>query len=341
MSNWTRFCERLYARALRLYPREFRADFGDEMRAVFAQAIEAPAGTGQTLGFFLRELEDLPGSLLRQHWLAIRKEQAPMNPLAESNDIRIREHQPGTWGAAFLAGLPHLLMGLLIGLGKLGIFDVMQMSRTGNLIVGVGLALLVVGVLLYAWRRRWPLWSASWYLYGTWVSLVVISQTIESLDLEESWRYTSALFIGWILVCIVGYFVILSRSKLHGLLSVAFLFPLLSVLMLEFIPNPIEAWLALGVALLAALATGTIVRVGELPLALRLVLGYNLAVGLVWAYIGEYKMLDLPSGIPAHTPRFSNFLEMLALYCVFGLGIITLPFIFRSLWNFGRHRLGT
>lgn len=341
MSKSTELYGWFFAQVLRLYPKEFRVDFGDEMSTVFLQAIAAHAGTGQALSFFLRELKDLPGSLLRQHWLAIRKEKAPMNTLTESNGIQIKERQPGTWGAAFLAGLPHLLMGLLIGLGKLGIFDVYQVSQSGTVIIGLGLALLVIGVLVYAWRRGWPLWSASWYLYGTWLSLVVIGLTIESLNLEASWRYTNALFIGWGLLCILGYFVILSRSKLHGLLSVAFLFPMLSVMMLEFIPNPIEGWLALGVGLLAAVAAGAIVRVGELRLALGLVLGLNLAVGLVWAYINEYKMLDLPAGIPAHIPKFSNFLEMLALYCVFGLGIIALPFLLRSLWNFGRRKWGS
>jgi hypothetical protein len=68
------------------------------MRAVFVQAIEMHAGTAQALSFLLLELEDLPGSLLRQRWLTIRREQDPMTSLAESNDIQIEEHQPGTWG---------------------------------------------------------------------------------------------------------------------------------------------------------------------------------------------------------------------------------------------------
>jgi hypothetical protein len=38
----------------------------------------------------------------------------------------------------------------------LGILDVLQVSRTGNLLVGMGLALLVAGVLLYDRRRGWP-----------------------------------------------------------------------------------------------------------------------------------------------------------------------------------------
>jgi hypothetical protein len=59
------------------------------MRAAFVQAIELHARTGQALSIVLRELEDLPGSLLRQHWLTISKQQDPMTSLAESNHIRI------------------------------------------------------------------------------------------------------------------------------------------------------------------------------------------------------------------------------------------------------------
>jgi hypothetical protein len=88
MSNWTTFYGWVYTQALRLCPRGFRADFGHEMRTVFVQAIELHAGTGQALSILLRELEDLPGSLLRQHWLTTRKQQDPMTSLAESNDIQ-------------------------------------------------------------------------------------------------------------------------------------------------------------------------------------------------------------------------------------------------------------
>ena len=204
-----------------------------------------------------------------------------MNTLTESSGIRIEDRQPGALGVAVMAGLPHLLMGLLLGFGKLGVFDLVQVSQTGTAIIGIGLALLVLGVLVFAWRRGWPLWGASWYLYGTWVSVVIIGLTIESSDLEESWRYTNAMFFGWILLCIIGYLAILSKSKLHGLLSAAFLIPMLSVMMLEFVPNPIEGWLANGVGLLAALTAGIVVRVGELRLGLGLVLGLNLTVGLV------------------------------------------------------------
>jgi len=111
--------------------------------------------------------------------------------------------------------------------------------------------------------------------------------------------------------------------------------------MIEFVPNPIEGWLAISVGLLAALTAGVIVRVGYFRLALGVVFGFNLTVGLTWAYISEYKMLDLPQNIPAYVPKFSNFLEFLAFYSIFGLGIVAFPFILRGLWNFSKRRFGS
>ena len=341
MSNRTDVYGWFYTQILRLYPKEFRINFGGEMRAVFMQTVEVRTGTGKSLRFVLRELRDLPGSLLRQHWLAIRKEKVPMTALTESNGIKIEERQPGTWGTAFLAGIPHLLMGLLIGAGKLGIFDIYQVSQTGNAIIGIGLALLVIGMLIYACRHGWPLWSTSWYLYGTWVVLVILGLGIKRLDLEDSSRYANAMFLGWILLCIVGYFIILLKSKLHGLLSVAFLFPFLGVMFLEFIPNPIEGWLAIGLGLLTALTVASVVRIGKFQAGLWLILGVNVIAGLSLAYVGEYQMKDFPPGIPAHVPKFSNFLELLTLYSIFALGIIIAPFILRGLWNFGKRKLAT
>lgn len=264
-----------------------------------------------------------------------------MITISSINELQpqVSERRPGSWGAAFLAGLPHLIMGLLIGVGKLGGFDLFQVSETGNLIIGVSLAALVIGILIFAWRHGWPLWSASWYFYGTFVSFGVISLAIENANLDDAWRYTNALYLIWILFCIIGYFVILLKSKIYGLLSVACLFPMLSISMFEFIPNPIEGWFAMAVGLFSGLAAGMIVRARNFRPALVLVLGVNLTVGLAWAFISEYKMLDLPPGIPAHIPQFTNFLGFLAFYSIFGLGVVTIPFILRGLWNISRRKL--
>lgn len=60
----------IYKLLLRFYPRRFRAEFGEEMTAVFSEAIAEAAQTTRSnlLLFCWRELRDYPFSLLRQHW---------------------------------------------------------------------------------------------------------------------------------------------------------------------------------------------------------------------------------------------------------------------------------
>jgi hypothetical protein len=325
---------KLYAALLRLYPRQFRTDFGVEMEDVFKQAtLESKS---QALMFFFRELRDLPVNLIHQHCSAIRKDELPMNTFNQ-----IEESQPGTWGTAFMAGLPHLLISLLIGLGKLSVFDVYELSQIVSVIIGISLALLVVAVLIFAWNSGWPVWSASWYLYGTWVVIAIIGLTIENLDLQESWRFTNVLFFGWIFFCVIGYITILVKSKLYGLLSILFFFPLLGIFYLEFVPDPIEGWLAIGLGLLAAITAGAIVRIGEFRSGLWFVLGVNVVAGLSLAYVGEYQIKDLPPNAPLHPPKFSNFLELLGFYALFALGTIAVPFIVRGLLNFGKRKFSS
>jgi hypothetical protein len=59
-----------YGLLLRLYPDQFREEFGEEMTAVFTQALTKAAQTRSStlLLFCLREVRDLPFSLLREHW---------------------------------------------------------------------------------------------------------------------------------------------------------------------------------------------------------------------------------------------------------------------------------
>ncbi|MBK8900268.1 MAG: hypothetical protein IPM53_03725 [Anaerolineaceae bacterium] len=62
---------RFYRLLVRLYPRQFREQFGEEMTAVYAQrARQAAANGGRALlTIWLRELWDWPISCLRAHWL--------------------------------------------------------------------------------------------------------------------------------------------------------------------------------------------------------------------------------------------------------------------------------
>jgi len=246
--------------------------------------------------------------------------------------------QPSNWKALFLAGLPHFLVGLLFATEKLGLFYFSLASLVLQVVIGIGLCSLVIGMLWFAWRDGWPLWSASWYMYGVWAAVVVMGLLIDALPLEDAWRYTNALFFGWIVFCSIGYLWLLVKAKMHALLAVLFLFPFLSIILLEFIPNPVEGVLAISLGMLAALVAAMILWFGDFRSAFILVLGFNILVGFGIAYISEYKMLDLPQGIPAHIPTISNYLQKFAIFTIPSLTLILLPFIIQSLWNFWKQK---
>jgi hypothetical protein len=60
----------LHHSLLRAYPRDFEAAFGEEMQAVFGEALEqaARAGSGPAALCLAREVAHLPGLLLAAHW---------------------------------------------------------------------------------------------------------------------------------------------------------------------------------------------------------------------------------------------------------------------------------
>jgi hypothetical protein len=335
---------RLYRLLLACYPPGFRAEFGAEMQAVFNQVAADACSRGPAALFaaYLRELCGLVAGLLRQHLESIRWEDYTMAPGSDGRDNPkapfTADERPGSWGAAFLAGLPLLLVGLLFGAGRIAGPAAPRPSQA-TIVVGVSfLALLVALVLAVAWRRRWPRWSASWYGYGAWLWLALPAYLVSRLDLPGSWRYFNALFLGWLALWAAGYLYLFFRDRLAALLSIFALIPLVGVTMLEFVPGPVEGWLAVGLGLLTALAAAIMVRLGTFRAALGLAIGVDLMACLALAYVDEYQMLELPRSIPAHTPAFASFLAHLAFYGAIALVLLAGPFLLQSLVRLGRRK---
>jgi len=87
-----------------------------------------------------------------------------------SSTFQMGDSQKTPWGEAVLAGLPHLLAGLALGLPLL-LVTVDQPSRGSALAfiltygIVITLILAILGSFVLAWRRGWPRWAASWYFY--------------------------------------------------------------------------------------------------------------------------------------------------------------------------------
>ena len=149
---------RIYAALLCLYPRQFRANFGEEMQAVFEEAITTQQDWKGEAYLFLRELCDLPGSLLNAYL---------SNWLQGGNISMHNEYiSPSTKGQAFLGMLPFLAFGLSSMLSKVDdLFD----FRTYYIYIAFYI-LALVGLLI-GWIRDFPLWSYSsigWTLVFAW-----------------------------------------------------------------------------------------------------------------------------------------------------------------------------
>jgi hypothetical protein len=93
---------KVYGLLLRLFPRDFRNEFRDEMEDVFTSNLEDAAKTGATLVvracFF--ELFDLPGNLLVEHLSSLRK----------GNVMRTKPFEVGRSRAVLMAAL-----GMMVG----------------------------------------------------------------------------------------------------------------------------------------------------------------------------------------------------------------------------------
>ena len=140
----------LYTVLLRLYPRQFRAEFGNEIQVVFEEAFSAQQDWASIALLLLRELRELPGSLLNAYLF---------NWLGGGNMSTINEHiKPSTRRQALLGMLPFLAYGLA---GMLSEADNLFVSRTYYAFIAF--YLLALGGSLFGWVRGFPLWSYGYF----------------------------------------------------------------------------------------------------------------------------------------------------------------------------------
>jgi hypothetical protein len=314
----------VYALSLRLYPRRFRAEFGEEAQSVFTEALGEAADRGRLAmaAVCARELCDWPGSLLREHWSALTSKEVTMDTIATKSS-------PGSWGAAILAGSPHFLYALALYLSSLigTLFGIPFFWRASEW----AFIVLMIAALLLAWRRGWPRWSASWIGYGlVWILAALVSRFYDGVP------GVIAISV-WLILVAATIFILARRDQLAVLLAVLPMTPMwLWYLGLDGVRGVVpEAVLYIIAGLLMALAVGTVVRRGSWLPGVWFLLAVILAVSLAVSY-GEVYHSNVPAPYAAE-PTVANFLLSLigmVIFCV----AFTAPLWLLFLWRWGRRR---
>lgn len=152
MSVWAHLSTRFYHALLTLYPSEFRAEFGDEMQDVFATALTEAQRRGGELPWrlFWCEIRGWPGSVLREHLRARRREMASNGLVKEKPLLRIE-----LLAALIIFLLPLLwpLFGILAATGS----SLPRWVDTTVLVLLLGVVLSALGLAIVKGLPRWSL----------------------------------------------------------------------------------------------------------------------------------------------------------------------------------------
>jgi hypothetical protein len=300
----------LYTLLLRLYPRPFRQDFAAEMHTVFGDALGSARREGLWAVFRLcgRELRQLPRALAREHWQSVRVKEAGMDKnmgfVAGKRDARLlSEGTPVcSWREIFAAILPFVLVLLADVLPRLLVESgLLTWKATGMQVLNIALAVLMIGAFLVvfflAWRRKWPVWSATWYAIFVIAPLVLTGGLLSFLDRDVfnsgisqgTWMYLLfPLFLAVLL------YTVTRRDPLRGLLAVLPVFYLLWITNMEFVPNLIQVATKIPSIALICLAIAFLLRRGNWRSGLYAILAVNLGVGILFSYAGIYHGGTLP-----------------------------------------------
>jgi hypothetical protein len=211
-----------------------------------------------------------------------------------------------SWGEISLASLPFLLVLLAEGLPKLLVESGLLTWEAASMrLVNIGIAAVLIisllGVFILAWRRRWPLWSATWYLFFC-IPLLLLAVGLSSWQTQGRLEFTitqDAVMYVWIpLLIAVLLYTVTRLDPLRGMLAALPVMYLLWLPNLEFVPDTIELTITAPSILLVCLAIAFVLRKGDWRLGLYAILAVNLAVGALFSYVGIYHGGTLPFVAP-------------------------------------------
>jgi hypothetical protein len=207
-----------------------------------------------------------------------------------------------SWGEVILAALPFLLImparGLPMLLVKLGLLTWEDAGmRILNTTLIVVLVACLLAIFILAWRRKWPGWSATWYLFFCIPPLLLVVGLLNLLtqgQLELTISQDVVMYIGFPLFVAVLLYAVTRLDPLRGLLAALPVIYLLWTPNMEFVPDSIELPIEIASILLVCLAVAFALRRGDWRQGLYAILAMNLVVGAMYSYAGIYYGGTLP-----------------------------------------------
>ena len=246
-----------------------------------------------------------------------------MNRSEEAEKISYRNNHEGNinrsltpWWQAILGGLPHLLYALSIYTPRL--VRVLFLDSLNLHWLRPVFWITVTVTLLFAWRRRWPLWSASWVGYGlvmTFDILIDLAQTYYGSLLENE------VVVFWLVLTAAVFFWIARRDRLGGLLAVLPVAPMfLTYISLDGVKGTIpESLVFIAAGFLMMFVVVFIIRRNDIRLGVLLIVLTLVAINLPVSYLTTYHSNVPPEFkvVPTVSNMVKGFLLSLLLFVIF------------------------
>lgn len=230
------------------------------------------------------------------------------------------------WGAALLAGLPNLMVGMLMVSSTLiGLVEGIDQNLWGYLMFGV-IAVLLLGVLWFGFTRGWRSWSASWLVYLFIFAMVLLSMAVNALPSRITGGDQVMYAVQMIAIpLLLAYLIykITGVDRVRGLLAAV---PMMAILwglyFEEFVPALPKSLAWAWMCLLAFGASVMMLRTRRFSTALGLAMLVPLLGGLPFAYLGVYMGGTLPNSQPGPSllEVFRQYLPFLAAVLSIALG---------------------